>query len=158
MKFNLKKTLSTVIIFLLIGLMLLGTLQPFLQPNTNTAVNNQQTSEQLQEDKAYYSAQDVASYLYYYGKLPKNYLTKAQAEDLGWIASEGNLWDVTDQGVIGGDRFENREGHLPSGQYYEADVEYYGGFRNQHRLVYTEGGNVIYYTGDHYNTFTKVTP
>ena len=92
------------------------------------------------------------------GELPPNYLTKSEARKLGWDASSGNLWDVTDKGVIGGDRFGNREGNLPTKkgrQYFEADVNYEGGRRNAHRLVYSNDG-LIFYTDDHYNTFEKL--
>lgn len=112
---------------------------------------------ELDEDKFYYSMEDVALYLYTYGKLPQNYLTKDEARELGWDASEGNLWDVTNKGVIGGDRFGNREGLLPDGVlYYEADVNYSGGFRGDDRLVYTEEGKVIYFTGNHYESFEVI--
>lgn len=113
-----------------------------------------QESSKLDRDGHYYSKDDVALYLHTYGELPSNYLTKSEANDLGWEAREGNLWDVTDKGVIGGDRFGNREGLLPKGeQYFEADVNYNGGYRDAERLVYTREGKVIYYTGDHYESF-----
>ena len=91
--------------------------------------------------------------MHLYGELPPNYLTKSKAKKLGWDSSKGNLWDVTDKGVIGGDRFSNREGNLPDDKYFEADVNYNGGYRGAERLVYTKDGKVIYYTGDHYDSF-----
>ena len=63
---------------------------------------------------------------------------------------------VTDHGVIGGDRFGNYEGQLPkkkNRKYYECDVNYDGGHRGAERLIYSSDG-LIYYTGDHYETFT----
>lgn len=119
----------------------------------NSKENNEEEIR-LDRNGHYYSKDDVALYLHTYGELPSNYLTKSEANDLGWNAREGNLWDVTDRGVIGGDRFGNREGLLPKGeQYYEADVNYNGGYRDAERLVYTKEGKVIYYTGDHYESF-----
>ena len=119
----------------------------------NSKENNEEEIR-LDRNGHYYSKDDVALYLHTYGELPSNYLTKSEANDLGWNAREGNLWDVTDRGVIGGDRFGNREGLLPKGeQYYEADVNYSGGYRDAERLVYTKEGKVIYYTGDHYESF-----
>lgn len=94
-------------------------------------------------------------YIYIYNKLPKNYITKKEARDLGWEASKGNLWDVTDKKSIGGDKFGNREGKLPEKegrQYYECDINYEGGHRGAERLVYSNDG-LIYYTGDHYDSF-----
>lgn len=108
----------------------------------------------IDENGKYYSKDDVALYLHIYGKLPSNYLKKSEAQELGWESSEGNLWEVTDKGVIGGDRFGNREGILPEDEiYFEADVNYNGGYRGSERLVYTKKGKVIYYTGNHYETF-----
>lgn len=111
--------------------------------------------ETLDEDGYYTSKEDVALYLHIYGHLPDNYLTKSEAKDLGWVASEGNLWDVTDHMSIGGDSFGNREGKLPKKKgrkYYECDIDYDGGTRNAKRIIYSNDG-LIYYTGDHYNTF-----
>lgn len=110
----------------------------------------------LDPDGYYSSEEEVALYLDTYGELPYNYVTKEEARELGWVASEGNLWEVTDDYLIGGDRFGNREGLLPeeSGrQYFEADVNYEGGYRGPERLVYSNDG-LIYYTDDHYDSFT----
>lgn len=111
--------------------------------------------EGLEEDESYTSKEDVSLYLDTYDKLPKNYITKKEATNLGWESSKGNLWDVTDEMSIGGDRFGNREKRLPENQgrqYYECDINYEGGYRGPERLVYSDDG-LIYYTGDHYESF-----
>ena len=106
----------------------------------------------------YYTVDDVAYYLAEYDELPENYMTKKEAEALGWISSEGNLWDVAPGAVIGGDRFGNYEGLLPvDGTYTECDVNYAGGFRGGERLVFDTDGN-IWYTADHYETFEQLYP
>ncbi len=123
--------------------------------DTRTSTSKPKVS--IEEDKSYYSKEDLVEYLKTYNKLPKNYLTKREARDLGWVPSEGNLWDVTDRGVIGGDRFGNREGKLPNKKgrkYFEADVNYKGGRRKAERLIYSNDG-LIFYTDDHYKTFEK---
>lgn len=113
-----------------------------------------ENNNKLDKNGHYYSKEDVALYVHTFGRLPSNYLTKNEAKNLGWDAQRGNLWKVTDKGVIGGDRFGNREGELPKNEkYYEADVNYKGGHRGGERLVYTKGGKVIYYSGDHYENF-----
>ena len=118
-----------------------------------------ETSEeepQLDADGEYTSPEDVALYLYLYGELPGNFITKKEAQDLGWVSSEGNLWEVTDHKSIGGDKFGNYEGLLPEAsgrQYYECDVNYEGGYRGDERIVYSNDG-LIYYTDNHYKTFT----
>ena len=110
----------------------------------------------ITEDGHYTSKEEVALYIHTYNKLPPNYITKREASELGWEASEGNLWEVTDKKSIGGDKFYNREGKLPKKegrQYYEADINYEGGYRGPERIVYSNDG-LIYYTDDHYDTFT----
>ena len=104
----------------------------------------------------YYDRDEVALYLHAFCELPCNYITKNEAMDLGWVSNLGNLWEVAYGACIGGDRFGNREGLLPSAkgrQYYECDVYYDGGYRNQYRLIFSNDG-LIYYTEDHYETFT----
>ena len=108
------------------------------------------------EDGSYTELEDVAYYLHTYGHLPDNYMTKSEAEDAGWNASEGNLWEVAYGTSIGGDRFGNYEGQLPKGEkYYEADVNYEGGYRGGERIIYTDDGDV-WYTSDHYESFERL--
>ena len=112
----------------------------------------------IDKNGTYTSKEDVALYIHTYNKLPKNYITKKDAEALGWVSTKGNLWDVTDHMSIGGDRFGNYEGQLPkkSGRtWYECDINYKGGKRNAERILYSNDG-LIYYTNDHYETFTQL--
>ena len=114
----------------------------------------------IDKNGSYTTKEDVALYLKTYGKLPSNFITKAEAEKLGWVSSKGNLHDVAPGKSIGGDKFGNYEGLLPkkSGrQYYECDIGYTGGFRDARRIVYSNDG-LIYYTDDHYETFTELKP
>lgn len=110
----------------------------------------------LKEEGKYTSKEEVSLYLNTYNKLPSNYINKKDAIALGWVSTKGNLWDVTDEKSIGGDYFGNREKVLPtkSGRTYsECDINYKGGYRGEERLVYSNDG-LIYYTADHYDTFT----
>ena len=112
----------------------------------------------IDEDGTYTSKDEVALYIHPYGKLPSNYITKQEAEDLGWDSSKGNLWDVADGMSIGGSRFGNYEGLLPEAdgrQYYECDIDYEGGYRNAERIIYSNDG-LIFYTDDHYKTFEQL--
>lgn len=115
-------------------------------------------NETIDEDGYYSSPEDVALYIHTYDELPDNYLTKEEARELGWEASEGNLWEVTDEMLIGGDYFGNREVLLPEEEgrnYFEADVNYEGGYRGAERLVYSNDG-LIYFTDDHYDSFQQL--
>lgn len=106
--------------------------------------------------EVYYSKDEVALYLYAFGELPPNYIKKNAAMDLGWDSRLGNLWDVAPGACIGGDSFGNRESRLPKARgrrYFECDVNYEGGYRASERLIFSNDG-LIYYTADHYETFT----
>lgn len=109
----------------------------------------------IEEDGTYNSAEDVSLYLYTYGHLPDNYITKSEARDLGWTG--GSVEQVAPGCAIGGDRFGNREGVLPSEpdrSYRECDIDTIGqSSRGAKRLVYSDDG-LIYYTEDHYESFT----
>lgn len=112
-------------------------------------------SPAIDEDGTYNSAEDVSLYLYTYGELPDNYITKHDAQDLGWTG--GSVEDYAGDGcAIGGDRFGNKEGLLPAVQgrtYYECDVDTVGDdTRGAERIVYSNDG-LIYYTADHYEHF-----
>ena len=104
--------------------------------------------------------QRIADYLFEHGRLPDNFLTKKEAQALGWNSSYNYVSDVAPGMSIGGDYFGNYEGKLPRVQgrkYYEADCYYTGGKRNAYRIIYSSDGHV-WYTEDHYNTFTELFP
>lgn len=129
------------------------------QPEIQNLLN--ETNEQpivVEKGNTYYIKEEVAAYLNQYKELPPNYITKGEAQKLGWDSSKGNLWDIPGEKVIGGDRFGNREGLLPDAPgriYFECDVNYFGGFRGSYRIVFSNDG-LIYYTGDHYETFERL--
>ena len=121
-------------------------------PVTNLQASAQ---EQLSEEGSYNTKEEVALYLHLYGHLPDNYITKKEARALGWVSSEGNLWDVADGKSIGGDHFGNYDGLLPEKpgrKYFECDVNYEGGYRGADRIIYSSDG-LIYFTEDHYQSF-----
>lgn len=109
----------------------------------------------------YTSKNEVAKYICENGRLPSNYVNKSEGKRLyeqktGRNFTKWNFNPLTTLGVmIGGDYFENREGLLPPGTWYEADIDYFASNRGTNRLVYSSGCN-IYYTGNHYKTFSKV--
>lgn len=112
----------------------------------------------VEEDGWYDSMQEVAVYLATYEELPDNYITKAEAQDLGWVSSRKNLWKVADGCSIGGDRFGNYEGILPDAKgrrWTECDIDFNGGARNAERIVFSNDG-LIYYTDDHYESFDEI--
>ena len=107
----------------------------------------------IAEDGSYTTKEDVALYIHTYGKLPQNFITKKQARELGW--GGGSLEPYAPGMCIGGDRFGNYEGLLPEGHSYtECDVNTLGASsRGAERIIFSSDG-LIYYTGDHYASFT----
>lgn len=123
--------------------------------STKATQATEETRAPIQEDGEYSSKEEVAEYIYTFGHLPSNYITKNDAQDLGWVASKGNLWKVAPGKSIGGDRFGNREGILPTAKgrkYFECDIDFDGKYRNGKRIVFSNDG-LVYYTEDHYETF-----
>ncbi|MBQ9154455.1 MAG: ribonuclease [Solobacterium sp.] len=113
-----------------------------------------QTAEMLDEDGTYDTKEEVAMYLYQYGKLPSNFMTKNQARKKGW--SSGALHLKVKGKCIGGDKYSNYEGLLPEKDgrvYYECDINtLHSKSRGPERIVYSNDG-LIYYTPDHYESF-----
>ena len=104
--------------------------------------------------------QSIADYLFANGRLPDNFITKKTARDLGWDSGRNYVGDVAPGKSLGGDRFGNYEERLPvvkGRRYFEADCWYTGGKRNAYRIIYDNEGHV-WYTGDHYETFTELRP
>lgn len=94
----------------------------------------------------------------YFSKLPDYYVTKQEAKAAGWRPAKGNLDEVVPDKMIGGDVYQNRNGHLPQAEgriWYEADINDTGGYRSRHRILYSNDG-LIFVTYDHYETFVEI--
>lgn len=115
----------------------------------------------------YTDKNEVALYIMEYNQLPKNYITKADRENAYAV-------DIKDK-VIGGDTFWGKDGitvrvgeetdtlHLENLKECDIKTNSYGiysGERGSERLVYTTNTEDvrIFYTADHYDTFTEITP
>ncbi len=123
--------------------------------STEDGEGTEESSGTLDEDGSYDSADEVALYLVTYHHLPGNYITKGEARKLGWQG--GSLEEYAPGKCIGGDTFGNREGQLPADhKYHECDIGTLGeAKRGKKRLVYSEDFK-IYYTEDHYASFTQL--
>lgn len=122
------------------------------QPDTGEPENTDTAA--IDEDGTYSSKEDVALYIHTYGHLPKNFITKKDAEALGWPG--GSLEPYASGMCIGGSRFGNYEGQLPEANgrtYQECDIDTMGASkRGAKRIVFSNDG-LIYYTEDHYESF-----
>lgn len=142
------------------ALALLATLLLLWLPTAGLAKTIEVIAEDypIEEGGWYDSMEEVAVYLATYEALPENYMTKAEAQALGWVSGQKNLWKVAYGCSIGGDRFGNYEGILPDARgrkWTECDIDFGGGARNAKRIVFSNDG-LIYYTDDHYATFDEL--
>ena len=104
--------------------------------------------------------QAIADYLFEHGELPENFITKEEAQALGWDSSRNYVSDVAPGKSLGGTYFGYYERKLPKAKgrvYHECDCNYTGGKRGAERIVYSSDGRV-WYTADHYETFTELFP
>ena len=126
--------------------------------SANTPVPTTDTPDAtLDRNGSYTTKEDVALYIHLYGELPSNFITKSEAEDLGW--SGGGLEPYAPGKCIGGDKFGNREGLLPDAPgrtWTECDIDTLGAnSRGAKRIVFSNDG-LIFYTDDHYESFTQL--
>ena len=129
-------------------------------PDDDSAVSNlpddgdDSGAEAIDEDGSFTSKEEVALYIHTYGRLPDNFITKKEAQALGWPG--GSLEPYAPGKCIGGSRFGNYEGLLPEKEgrtYTECDIDTLGAeSRGAKRIVFSNDG-LIYYTGDHYESF-----
>ena len=112
-------------------------------------------AQSLPVSGSYTSEEDVAKYIYLYGCLPPNFMTKDEARSLGWEG--GSLEPYAPGKCIGGDVFKNYEGLLPDAPgrtWTECDIDTMGASsRGAKRIVFSNDG-LIYVTHDHYESFT----
>ena len=146
--------LSFLLLLILAGCGLLGS----VSASASSTKESRSEAEGIPDEHgSYTSKEDVALYLHVYGHLPDNYITKKEAEAMGWRS--GVTLDKAAPGMsIGGSRFGNREGLLPDKKgrtWYECDIDYVRGGRNAKRIVYSNDG-LIFYTEDHYNSFEQL--
>lgn len=60
--------------------------------------------------------------------------------------------------MIMGGIYHNKNSHLPDAPgriWYEADINYYEGIRNMHRVLWSNDG-LIFVTYDHYSTYYEI--
>lgn len=130
--------------------------QPEAPPEENTGnpENSEAEEPALPEDGTYTTKDDVALYIHLYGQLPPNFITKKDAQALGW--SGGSLEPYAPGMCIGGNRFGNYEGLLPNAEgrtYTECDIDTLGASRRGAKRIVFSNDGLIYYTEDHYESF-----
>lgn len=160
---NMKRKLTALLLLLALLLSLtacgdaaqtIDTVQQAAQTVQEIAAAQEEETPAIEEDGTYTTKEDVARYIHTYGHLPENFITKKQAQALGWEG--GSLEPYAPGKCIGGSRFGNYEGTLPEKDgrtYTECDIDTLGASkRGAKRIVFSNDG-LIYYTEDHYETF-----
>ena len=148
------KPFVTILSVILLTLAVFSSCTYTAQPVEREDVSKTTKSQAIDKNGSYTSKDDVALYIHTYGELPKNFISKKQAERLGWDG--GSLEPYAPGKSIGGSYFRTYEGKLPKKRgrtYYECDIDTKGKrSRGPKRIVYSTDG-LIYYTPDHYETF-----
>lgn len=126
-------------------------------PQGTTVTTKQGVRVTVEQGRAYTDKDHVAAYIHAYKSLPPNYITKAQAQKLGW-KQKGTLDKVAPGKSIGGDLFRNYEKTLPDRKdrvWKECDIDYVRGNRNKKRICFSNDG-LVYYSGSHYRDFVQL--
>ena len=117
------------------------------QPQPPSVEETEAPAETELDENGWYNTKDeVALYIHLYGKLPGNYITKKEAEALGWPG--GSLEPYAPGKSIGGSYFGNYEGLLPDAKgrkWTECDIDTAG--------KDSRGAKRIVFSNDHYETF-----
>ena len=127
-----------------------------LHPNCRCVIERLQalfagTATELSDDGADW-------WLLNYRQLPDYYVSKADAKSAGWVVWKGNLSKVCQGKMLYGGVYNNKNRHLPSAPgrvWYEADINYTGGYRGSERIVFSNDG-LVFVTYDHYRTFIEI--
>lgn len=93
----------------------------------------------------------------YYGQLPDYYISKQEISKLGWKSGKSPKKFAPGKMITGG-IYRNDNECLPDIKgrvWYEADINYYEGKRNKHRILWSNDG-LIFATYDHYETFYEI--
>ena len=129
--------------------------KPTATARPTAAPTSAPTESPVQSGEDYDDRDRVALYIHVFGELPPHFITKSEAQKLGWTG--GEVENYRQGAAIGGDKFGNYEGILPKKkgrQYYECDIGTVGKrSRGAKRIIYSNDG-LIYYTDDHYESFT----
>lgn len=109
----------------------------------------------IDEFGLYDDKDNVSLYIVTYKKLPSNYYDRDKFNSIK------NKWTPENKYACFGGRHGNKEGHLPKNDsYYECDVDYGPkgpkNGRGAKRLVFSLETLNVYYTSNHYNSFTQL--
>ena len=130
-------------------------IEPPIHPNCRCHI------EPMKAVEAGYATKDgqygADYWIKYVASLPKYYITKDELIALGWEWGKSPAKFAPGKMLTRG-IYQNRNAHLPQKPgrvWYEADINYYSGRRNGHRLLWSNDG-LLFVTYDHYETFLEI--
>ena len=130
-------------------------IEPPLHPNCRCRI------EPMKAVEAGYATKDgqygADYWIKYVASLPKYYITEDELIALGWRRGKSSAKFAPGKMATMG-IYRNDDNHLPQipGRiWYEADIHYYSGRRNGHRLLWSNDG-LLFVTYDHYETFPEI--
>lgn len=130
-------------------------IEPPLHPNCRCEIKPMDAVIAGQGTK---DGQNGADYwMKYFADLPEYYMTENDLRELGWRKGKAPAKFAPGKMVTMG-IYQNQNGHLPQLPrriWYEADINYYSGKRNGHRLLWSNDG-LLFVTYDHYETFLEI--
>lgn len=130
-------------------------IEPPLHPNCRCVIERM---DAIVAGNATQDGENGADYwLVHHGQLPDYYISKEELRLLGWKNGKPPKRYAPGKMLFGG-IYDNDDNHLPSVDgriWYEADINYYEGRRNRHRILFSNDG-LIFVTYDHYMTFYEV--
>ena len=95
--------------------------------------------------------------LFTQGTLPDYYINREELIALGWKSSKAPAKYAPGKMLFGG-VYYNSDGRLPSAPgriWFEADINYYSGRRNGHRILFSNDG-LMFVTYDHHKTYYEI--
>ena len=130
-------------------------IEPPLHPNCRCRI------EPMKAVEAGYATKDgqygADYWIKYVASLSKYYITEDELIALGWRRGKSSAKFAPGKMATMG-IYRNDDNHLPQipGRiWYEADIHYYSGRRNGHRLLWSNDG-LLFVTYDHYETFPEI--
>lgn len=131
-------------------------IKPFLHPFCRCLILRM--TDILSGDATMNGSMGADWFLVHFKRLPDYYISRDEAKSLGWNKKNGNLSDVAPGKMLYGGVYRNDDKKLPSEAgriWYEADINYMGGYRNDGRILFSNDG-LAFVTYDHYEIFYEI--
>lgn len=129
--------------------------EPPIHPNCRCSIQNMEAVLAGQATKDGENGADW--WIKYTGRLPDYYESIEEIEKLKWTKGKSPCKYAPGKMITCG-IYENLNRHLPESAgrvWREADINYYEGKRNKHRILFSNDG-LMFVTYDHYKTFYEI--